>query len=187
MQNKKVRLSIVLLLCIALTGVHAQEALTTSGGNASGSGGSANYSVGQIFYTTNSGINGSVAQGVQQPFEISVVTAIEEAKEISINIMAYPNPATDYLILKIEGELQAQYIASLYDLNGKLLEYKKVEGNETTISMEKLVPATYFLKLIQGSKEIKTFKIIKTKNYEKDIFTYRVVNFNILLICPGCN
>ena len=166
MRHEKVKLSAVLLLVIGLTGLQAQEALPATGGNASGSGGSSSYTVGQVVYTTNTGTNGSVAQGVQQPYEISVVTGLEQAKGITMQCSAYPNPTSDYLILKIEGKVQTQCIASLYDINGKLLESKKVEGNETTISMDNLVPATYFLKVVQtkhasSPQEIKTFKIIK--------------------------
>ncbi len=164
MQNKIVKLSSVLLLGIVLTGVHAQEAVTTSGGNASGSGGSISYTVGQIFYTTITGTNGSVAQGVQQPFEISVVNSIGETQGISLICLAYPNPATNFLTLKVDASttLNIQSLSyQLYDINGKLLECKKLEGSETTISMEKFSPAIYFLKVIQSNKEIKTFKIIK--------------------------
>jgi hypothetical protein len=46
--------------------VHAQEALTASGGGASGIGGSSSYSIGQVFYSNYIGLNGSEAQGVQQ-------------------------------------------------------------------------------------------------------------------------
>lgn len=70
MRNKKLKLSALLLLGLGLTGLQAQESVNATGGNASGSGGSASYSVGQVVYTTNTGTNGTVAQGVQQPFEI---------------------------------------------------------------------------------------------------------------------
>lgn len=50
--------------------VHAQNGTVASGGNATGSGGSVSYSVGQVFYTTNSGSNGKVSQGVQQVFDL---------------------------------------------------------------------------------------------------------------------
>ena len=161
MRHKKVELGVLLLLGLGLTGLQTQEAIPASGGNVSGSGGSASYSVGQVVYTTNPGTNGSVAQGVQQPYEISVVTGIEEAKGINLMISAYPNPTTDFLILKIEGNVQTQFIASLYDMNGKLLDNKKVTANETSIVMSNLVPATYFVKVTVGNKEVKTFKIIK--------------------------
>ncbi|MGC8754863.1 MAG: hypothetical protein ACP5QJ_07625, partial [Thermosulfidibacteraceae bacterium] len=78
MRHKKLKLSAVLLLGLGLTGLQAQESVNATGGNASGNGGTVAYSVGQVVYTTNTGTNGSVAQGVQQPFEISVVSGIEE-------------------------------------------------------------------------------------------------------------
>ena len=84
MRHKKFTLSAVLLLGLGLTGLQAQTSVNATGGDASGSGGSVSYSVGQVVYTTNTGTSGSVAQGVQQPYEISVVTAIEEAKGINL-------------------------------------------------------------------------------------------------------
>ena len=80
MRNTKLKLSTVLLLCFGMFGLQAQQVVTTSGGNASGSGGSVSYTVGQIVYTTNTDSNGSVAQGVQQPYEISVVTALKKQR-----------------------------------------------------------------------------------------------------------
>ena len=151
-----------LTCAISFSTATAQEAIPATGGNAIGSGGSISYSVGQVVYTTNtSTANGSVAQGVQQPFEISVVTAIEMAKEINLSVSAYPNPTTDFLILKIEGDVKTQYIASLFDITGKLLQSQKITSNQTNIVMSNLVPATYFVKITDGSKEVKTFKIIK--------------------------
>ena len=155
MRNKKLKLSAVLLLGIGLTGLQAQNAIPASGGNASGSGGSASYTVGQIVYTTNSNSNGSVAQGVQQPYEISVVTAIEEAQDISLEIMVYPNPATDFIKLKIENYEVQNLRYQLYDINGSLLQDNKIVGNETDIVMSNYVSATYFLKVTDNNKASK--------------------------------
>jgi hypothetical protein len=154
-----------LLICVCLFGygtfIIAQTTIPTSGGNATGSGGTSSYSVGQIVYTTYTGTNGSVSQGVQQPFEISVLTGIEEAKDISLEIAAYPNPARDFvkLIIKNFEVLNLKY--RLYDFNGRLIKENVVEGNETNISMQDCLPATYILKVLQGNKEIKSFKVIK--------------------------
>jgi hypothetical protein len=46
-------------------------------------------------------------------------------------------------------------------MNGKLLQHEKVTGNQTSIVTGNLAPATYFVKVIRGSKEVKTFKVIK--------------------------
>ena len=161
MKYKKLKLSAVLLLGLGLTGLQAQESVNATGGNASGSGGSASYSVGQVVYTTNTGTSGSVAQGVQQTYEISVVTGLEEAKGINLSVSAYPNPTTDYLTLEVKEFELSNLHFQLYDLNGKLLQNEKITGNQTSIVMSNLVPATYFVKVVQGNKEIKTFKIIK--------------------------
>ena len=164
MKYKKLKFSALLLLGLGLTGLQAQESVNATGGNASGSGGTVSYSVGQVVYTTNIGTNGSVAQGVQQPFEISVVLAIEEAKGINLTVSAYPNPTTDYLTLEVDASttLSIQSMAyQLYDMQGKLLQNEKITSNQASIVMSNLVPATYFVKVIQSNKELKTFKIIK--------------------------
>jgi hypothetical protein len=161
MRHKRLKLSAVLLLGLGLTGLQAQESVNATGSNASGSGGSASYSVGQVVYSTNTGTNGSVSEGVQQPYEIFVVTGLEEAKNISLSVSAYPNPTTDYLTLSIEEFDISNVYYQLYDMNGKLLQNAKIIGNQTSIAMGNLVPANYFVKVIQGNKEVKTFKIIK--------------------------
>ena len=164
MRHKRLILSVVILLSLGLTELQAQEALPVTGGNASGSGGMVSYSVGQVVYTTATGTTGSVKEGVQQPYEISTVTSLEEVKDISLRWSAFPNPATDFLILKIDASTtlyNQSFNYQLFDINGKLLESKKIEGDETSIVMSKLNPATYFLKVSEGNKEVKSFKIIK--------------------------
>ena len=161
MKHKRLKLSALLFLGLGLTGLQAQESVNATGGDALGSGGSASYSVGQVVYTTNTGTNGSVAQGVQQAFEISVVTGLEEAKGINLSVSAYPNPTTDYLTLEVKDVELLNLHFQLYDMNGKLLQNEKITGNQTSIVMSNLLPATYFVKVIQGNKEVKTFKIIK--------------------------
>jgi len=161
MQHKKVVFSIALMFGFGLSGLQAQEAISTAGGNASGSGGSASYSVGQVVYTTNNGTSGSVAQGVQQPYEIFAVGIKETSMNISLTV--YPNPTADNLTLQIKDFNNVKLTYQLFDMNGKLLENKKIIGNETSIVMSNLVPANYFLKVTKGNKEVKTFKIIKTQ------------------------
>ena len=161
MRHKRLKLSAVLLLGLGLTGLQAQQSINAAGGNATGSGGMVSYSVGQVAYKTHTGTSGSVSEGVQQPYEISVVTAIDEAKSINLSVSAYPNPTTDYLTLSIdELEISTMWY-HVYDVTGKLIQSEKITGSHTTIGMNNLVPATYFVKVIQGNQEVKTFKIIK--------------------------
>ena len=149
-------------LISAITGIKAQQGFTAAGGGASGSGGTAAYSVGQIVYTTNTGAGGSVAQGVQQPYEISIVLGLED-HQISLNMKVYPNPTSDFLILNVGNFELSTLNFELFDVSGKLLESKKITSITETISMENLPSSTYFLKVTSNNEEVKTFKIIKNQ------------------------
>jgi hypothetical protein len=58
MENKKLLFIGAILSC---TQINAQQAIVTSGGNASGNNGNISYSMGQVNYTTV----GAVVQGMQ--------------------------------------------------------------------------------------------------------------------------
>jgi hypothetical protein len=164
MKNKELKLCFLIIFSFGLTVLRAQEAIPAAGGNGTGSGGTVSYSVGQVVYTTNTGTGGSVSQGVQQPFEISIVTEREEAKGITLYCSVYPNPSADFVMLKVDASATSSIrhmSYQLYDGNGKLLENKEISGIETSVDMSHLVKAPYFLKVIQSNKPLKTFKIIK--------------------------
>ena len=168
MKKRKVSFVILLLLGLALKGVNAQEALPASGGDATGNSGSVSYSIGQVFYTSHNGSDGSVAQGVQQIYIISDETGIDDIPGINLSVSAYPNPVTDYLTLCLDETVMTRHDLSqlsyrLYSMNGKLLQIGKITGSQTRIAMNKLVPATYFVKVLDGKGELKMFKIIKTQ------------------------
>jgi hypothetical protein len=155
-----------LFLMIILTSIGgisllAQQTVYSAGGNAIGVGGTASYTVGQIVYTLNTGTNGTLSQGVQQPYEISVITGIEAAIDISLEMVVYPNPTQDFVKLIINNFELQNLKYRLYDINGKVIMDNKVEGNETTISMQGCLPSIYILKVLHGNREIKLFKVIK--------------------------
>ncbi len=152
--------AVALFLLFGSGGLQAQEAILSSGGEALGGGGSVSYSVGQVVYTINTGINGSVAQGVQQPYEISNV-GIEQHEGIKLECIVYPNPVNEFIKLKVESYKVENLSYQLFDVEGRLLESEKVTGNETKIKMTNLLPANYFLKVMENQKLVKTFKIIK--------------------------
>lgn len=160
MKHKKVKFIVVFLMLFSMLGLKAQETTDASGGEASGSGGTVSYSVGQIVYTTSSGTNGSVAQGVQQPYEISVVLGIEEANGIHL-MTVFPNPTTNFVVLKVENYVVTDLIYQLIDTNGRLIESKKILGEATTVDINNYPATIYFLQVLDNNKAIKTFKIIK--------------------------
>jgi hypothetical protein len=159
-QQRKI-LNTFFLLGFCFATVQGQQTIPATGGNASGSGGSVSYSVGQILSSTISGSNGTVVQGVQQPYEISVVTAIKNTEDISLKCLVYPNPTAGITKLVFESADFENLSFRLFDINGMLLQDKKVESRETEISLENLSSSVYFLKVLKNNQEVKVFKIVK--------------------------
>ncbi len=159
---KKINFFSLLVICsFVILQLKAQESVNTAGGEANGSGGSVSYSVGQVVYTSNDGATGSVSQGVQQTYEITEVSSVQEATGINLTASAYPNPTTDYLLLNVEAREIFEYTAKLFDINGSMVGSEEISTRETKIDMRKLKQGLYLLKVIQDDKEIKIFKIIK--------------------------
>jgi len=148
------------LLCAGFA--QAQESTNASGGDATGTGGTASYSVGQVVYTTNTGSTGSVAQGVQHAYEIFTV-GIKET-ELNISLTAFPNPTTENLTLQISDYNNEQLSYQLFDMQGKQLSNGQITAQQTQINMNSLPTATYFVNVVnQENKKVQSFKIIKTQ------------------------
>jgi opacity protein-like surface antigen len=152
---------IVFLLITCISEIQAQQAVVSTGGNATGSGGSASYSIGQIDYVTATGTGGTATQGVQQPFEIVTLSG-QEFTEISLQMLVYPNPTSSFVNLKIDNFNLENLSYQLIDLNGREILNKKITESETQIQLENYPSAIYLLNVNQANKTIKTFKIIKT-------------------------
>lgn len=150
---------LVLLFCIT-TG-KAQYAITSGGKSTDNSSGKISYTVGQLAFETTKNSQGSISAGVQQPFEISTFLSNPDFSELNINLVAYPNPTLDNLTLKIENIDTKDFYYQIIDINGRLLIETKLIENETIIQMGNFIKATYFLKITQDNKQVKTFKIIK--------------------------
>jgi len=139
----------------------AQNNQVASGGDASGSNGSASYSVGQIVYQKIFSETGSVAEGIQHPYDLTVTTGLEETG-IDLDFAIYPNPTFDVLILKYKGFEGQSLDYKLYDIHGKLHKNEKITEHTTLIEMTHLAATSYLLVVSNGDHSIKSYKIIKT-------------------------
>ena len=157
--KKKHLLNLLIAFGLGISSGHAQESSNASGGDASGSGGTVAYSIGQTVYTYESGTNGNTNQGVQQPYEIYSVGIDEDISTISLN--TYPNPTSDYLTLELLDYSNEKMEYQLVDLEGKLILSKSINNVRTQIDLRAYSKGIYLINVIKELKEIKTFKIIK--------------------------
>ena len=161
MTKNKLKPLVMLVAGILMSSItKAQESTNSSGGNATGSGGTVSYSIGQVLFNANSGSSGSVAQGVQHAYEIFTVGINETTSNISLT--AFPNPTTDNLTLQINDYKNEKLSYQLFDIQGKLITNGQVISKQTTINTVSLKSATYFIHFLnQENKKVQSFKIIK--------------------------
>lgn len=77
--------------------LHSQQSVAASGGDASGSGGSSSYTVGQVFYSNYTGLNGLEAQGVQQANFIAAAGCIDSVASNYDSTAISDDGSCDYL------------------------------------------------------------------------------------------
>ncbi|MES2140649.1 MAG: T9SS type A sorting domain-containing protein [Bacteroidota bacterium] len=163
MKRSQLIRNVILVLCLVLFGLGkfvAQENTDALGGMGYGAGGSVSYSIGQIDYETATGPGGNITEGLQQPYEIMVVSGIED-NDINLAFAIYPNPTADFVVLSVQNSNTLNMTYSLCNVEGKLIEKQEVNGSQTTIAMKDLASGIYFIKVLRKSTEVKIFKVIK--------------------------
>ncbi|WP_411812972.1 T9SS type A sorting domain-containing protein [Chryseobacterium scophthalmum] len=139
---------------------NAQQSINASGGNITSTGGGVAYSIGQVFYQTSANANFSLIEGVQQPYEI-LTLGVDTISTINLEMKVYPNPTTTSIFLKIDDPSFKNMDYQLFDGSGKILSKSKISQPQTQIDLSTKASGIYLLLISDGSKKLKTFKIIK--------------------------
>ncbi|MFN5371552.1 MAG: T9SS type A sorting domain-containing protein [Bacteroidia bacterium] len=137
---------------------YSQSNTVSAGGDAEGDNGSVSYSIGQVVYTSAQGSNGNINQGVQQPYDVGVVTGIEE---VGINLSVFPNPTAGILTLNVADEDASLLSYQLYDAAGRLIDSKNKLNSTTTISLEAYATGVYTLAVSRNNKQVKSFRVVR--------------------------
>jgi hypothetical protein len=144
---------------IGLITLRAQEVITSGGDYHNNAAGSVSNTVGEPITETFSGTTSTLTQGFQQVWLIP--TILYELSGLNYEISVSPNPALNYLNLKIVTQNLSAMQLMLYSPEGKLLLLKKIESIETGISFDGLSSGSYILKVTEDKRDLKSFKIIK--------------------------
>ena len=95
----KTTTTLVACLLFATHFMYCQETVSSSGGDATGYVRSVSFTVGQTEYNNITYSNGSVTQGVLQPYELSTTLGVE-LTEVIFELIAYSNPTN--IIVRIK-------------------------------------------------------------------------------------
>lgn len=142
----------------------AQSDVVPAGGTATGEGGTVTFTVGQIAVQSNDEGSIILSEGVQQPYEIQTI-GIDNYPGITLSAMVYPNPTRGNVQLSINNErgtiINGQLEVKVFDTNSKYLFSRKIEGEITEIPMSDFAMGTYFVNVLDGTRVLKSFKVVK--------------------------
>ena len=156
------KIYILLIFSAISVTLFGQSDIVTAGGTATGAGGSATYTVGQIAVQRATDGSKYIIEGVQQPYEIQAV-GVDDYPQIVLDAVVYPNPTENQARLQLNGfELTDDGLqAHLFDSRGRLLQVIPVTGDLTTFQIGQYATGTYFLELRDGKRTLKTFKVVR--------------------------
>lgn len=150
-----------IFICFAAVSGFAQEAVPATGGEATGSGGTVSYTVGQVAYTSKTDGTTTTSEGVQQAYKVIDDNSGIADNNISLEVVAYPNPTQDKVQLQII-DLNTQDLSyQIYDLAGKKLLDQKITTSTSDLDLGSYADGTYVLKVMDANVEIRSFKIVK--------------------------
>ena len=156
--------TLIIVMLLPLFHLAAQNNTLSTGGEASGDGGSVSFSIGQIVVQYQTDDSLSFSEGVQQPYEISL-NGVDNYPAIELHATVYPNPTQWHVTLSITdiALIDKNLHAKLYDANGRFLSDVKVISESTLIELSQYATGTYFLNVTDSKSRLKSFKIVKTK------------------------
>jgi hypothetical protein len=80
---------------------------------------------------------------------------------VKVTAVTYPNPTSDYVILKITDSALDNLSYKLFDITGKAISNGTITNGDTQIDMQLFAIGIYILKVNRHNQELKTFKVIK--------------------------
>ena len=104
------------------------------------------------------GGNGNINQGVQQPYDIGVVTGIDE---VGINLSVFPNPTSGLLTLTVADDDASLLSYQLFDAAGRMIDTRNKLNSTNTISLDGHATGVYTLSVSRENKQVKSFRVVR--------------------------
>ncbi|MBL7778641.1 MAG: T9SS type A sorting domain-containing protein [Chitinophagales bacterium] len=149
----------LLLTALLLSGALARSqslsptVVASNGKQLTGPGIQLSYTVGEVAVTTKIAGASTLTQGFHQSYKNAVGIAMVETP---VSITVFPNPATNYVQVKMEGSLAQSIIIRLYSLSGQLVkEESSFTPGLTTVDVTELTAGVYLLQVADHNGNLK--------------------------------
>jgi len=154
-------LSIIFFITLALT-LKSQvkhEVIASAGDYSTNGGVSISWTLGETVIPTYQNGDVILTHGFQQQL---IVATLEKNLDIQVEIMIYPNPASDMLNVQFGSPSEEAMTLYLIDNRGRVVKTIAVEASSTEkqINMQDMASGLYYLKLTKG-KFSNVYKVVK--------------------------
>lgn len=134
----------------------AQQVILCNGGETNGTGGTASYSIGQVFDFTSSNANFSIQEGIQQTYKVNTDGLLEMNSEL---FSIYPIPTSDYINIKLKStDFEFEYY--VISTEGSLVDKGTIQSPFSMINLSCLKTGEYHI-VFKSDKQFFKSKIIK--------------------------
>ena len=155
----------ILLAILSIVGFSYSQDLDhfvigTDGGYAENNQFSLSYTIGEVVTDLGRDTLNKIdlTQGFHQS-NISIVSV--EDHDFDVNITLYPNPAIDYINVKI-SDLERVNSFCIYDISGRLLSQQQILDKAFKIGFSQLSTGNYIILFTKDDTKIKTIKVQKS-------------------------
>ncbi len=147
----------ILIFClISFHHAFSQNSIVSNGGEASGLGGTASYTFGQVFDFTTLNSNFSIQEGVQQTYKVNTDGLLEMTAEL---FTIYPIPTTDVITIELKSN-DSEFDYYIISTDGSLSEKGTIYTHLSTINLSELKIGEYQF-VCKSDKSFFRTKIIK--------------------------
>lgn len=158
---KSISLGLLMLACLFVHGQTTPLKLLSSAGETfKNSNYQLDWSIGELLTETYSGNLNMLTQGFHQGKYI--ITGVNLIEDLQLEITAFPNPVTDFVLIKIGSEKVENFRFIISDIDGKILQTGKFDENQKQINLAGKSVGTYLLAILSNKAIVKTFKIVKS-------------------------
>ena len=151
---------LLLLLCLPIIGfgqVTTPSVISSSGNSYSNGGVNMDYTLGEIVIETYTNSNTILTQGFHQ----GVLEVHTGVVNIEIKTKIYPNPTTNFLIVELEKNVNADIL--VYDINGKIVIKDRLNNEQQKqLDFSFLKQGNYLLHINIAEKQ-SVYQINKSK------------------------
>ena len=135
------------------------ELLSSAGDSFNNTSYQLDWSIGELTTETYTGSQNTLTQGFHQGTYI--ITNIYENPLLEFTIIAFPNPTSDFISLKVESTKVESMQYTITDLSSRVLQIGKVLYETKQINFSNYAVGTYLISITQNNQLLKSFQIIK--------------------------